>query len=197
MKLSVLRYAAIGMATLSLAGFAAASTVSLGTTGPNSSNHVTLSNNNSAQQNNDNNVGAANLNEQAAGSGDVTAQDNTTVGGGLGSTNGSGDVANANGTKTDVMVTNSGLGGDLAMPAASDDSVSFDTTGPNSDNNVKINNDNSVSVNNDNNVDVFNASEQEAVSGNVKAQDNTTVGGLTSGSASNTNTTETDVTIGN
>jgi hypothetical protein len=38
-KASVLRYAAIGMASLSLAGFAAASTVDFTTTGPDSNNH--------------------------------------------------------------------------------------------------------------------------------------------------------------
>jgi hypothetical protein len=192
MKVSVLRYAAIGMATLSLAGFAAASTVNIGTTGPQSNNHVSLSNSNKASLDNYNNVGAANLNSQYAQSGDVKAADNTTVGGAA-----SGAAKNSNATTTDVTISNAGLGDSFSAPTPSNDSVSLSQTGPQSDNNVKIDNSNSVKVSNNNNVFLLNASEQSAASGNAEAKDNTTAGGVSSGDASNSNTTMNDLTISN
>lgn len=194
MKASVLRYAAIGMATLSLAGFAAASTVSVGYTGPQSSNNVHLSNTSSDTSQNNNNVGAANINAQAAGSGNVNASDNTSV---MGAT-GSGAASNSHTTTTSVDITNSGNGGlDTVAPLPSDDNVTLNTTGPQSSNNVTSTNSSTVKTTNNNNVDVENFNEQEAVSGNVNAKDNTTVGGLTSGPASNVSNTTTDLTISN
>src|SRR4051812_7238825 len=107
MKVSVLRYAAIGMASLSLAGFAAASTVSIGTTGADSSQVVKLHNNHSVDVSNLNLVGANNFNAQSADSGDVSAYKNTTVGAGLvgaGVGAASGDASNSNTTGTGVTV---------------------------------------------------------------------------------------------
>jgi hypothetical protein len=192
MKVSVLRYAAIGMATLSLAGFAAASTVSLGTTGPNSTNKVTLKNTLSDTLTNKNNVGVVNFSAQGAHSGDVKANNNTTV-----DDLSSGAASNDNSADTTVTISNSSSAfgaGDLTPP---DDNVSIDTTGPNSNNQVTIENKATIKTTNTNNVDVYNVNLQSATSGDVSAHNNTTVGGLTSGDATNTNAATTTVDITN
>ena len=196
-KTSVLRYAAIGMASLSLAGFAAASTVTLGTTGPNSLNKVHLNSSNSVSSFNYNGVGLGNASSQGAGTGYVYANDNTTVGPGQ---SGSGDSSNTNGTQNTVTVDNSASNaalGALAAMAPADDTVSLDTTGPQSNNQVNIDHKNTVSSTNINNVGVENLSEQNASTGNVTATDNTTVGGLKSGDSSNSNPTINSVDIHN
>jgi hypothetical protein len=196
-KTSVLRYAAIGMASLSLAGFAAASTVTLGTTGPSSLNKVHLNDSNKVSSFNYNGVGATNVSSQGAGTGYVYANDNTTVGPG---TSGSGSSSNDNGTQNTVSVDNSSSNaalGALAGMSPADDTVSLDTTGPSSKNEVNIDHKNSFKSTNINSVGLTNVSTQNASTGNVTATDNTTVGGLKSGDSSNSNTTINSVDIHN
>lgn len=192
-KTSVLRYAAIGMASLSLAGFAAASTVTLGTTGPYSVNHVKLHNSNTLSSANLNAVGATNVSTQGTGTGYVYANDNTTAGSAE-----SGSSSNDNGTQTTVGVHNTPLAGlDALSFAPADDTVTLDTTGPHSTNQVDISHKNTVTSTNDNEIGVTNVSTQNASTGNVTATDNTTVGGLKSGDASNSNTTINSVDVSN
>jgi hypothetical protein len=184
------------MASLSLAGFAAASTVTLGTTGPNSLNKVHLNDTNKVTFKNNNGVGLANISSQGAGTGYVYANDNTTVGPG---TSGSGDSSNDNGTQNTVSIDNSSNAalGALAGMSPADDTVSLDTTGPQSNNQVNIDHKNSFKSINNNAVEVENVSSQNASTGNVTATDNTTVGGLKSGDSSNSNTTINSVDIHN
>jgi hypothetical protein len=195
-KTSVLRYAAIGMASVSLAGFAAASTVSFDTTGPDSTNKVKLDSSAAVNVSNDNAVGVANLNVQGASSGEVEAKKNTSV-----DDLASGDASNENDTDTDVDIDNSGSSNAaldaLAGFGAGDHDVSFDTTGPDSYNKVEINDSAAVNISNSNEVQVINENVQGASTGDVSAYKNTTVGGLTSGSASNSNTTSTSISISN
>jgi hypothetical protein len=191
-KTSVLRYAAIGMATISMAGFAAASTVNFDTTGPDSNQEVVLHNSNRVSTHNDNSVGVANFNAQEAESGNVSAYKNTSVGGAVRS----GDASNNNSTHTDVTVSNSGAGA-LGSWGPADTNVNMHLTGPDSNNEVRVNNNNSVRTTNDNDVRVVNLNLQSAESGRVSASKNTTVGDLSSGDASNHNSTTTSVSIHN
>lgn len=193
-KVTALRYAAIGMATLGLAGVAAASTVSVSDTGSHSTQRTNLTSRNTATMTNNNHVGVGNLNQQHAKTGNVSARDNTTVSGDVGS----GHAMNHNTASTSVSVDNSGSGAGLGgffMPA--DDSVSYDTTGSHSNQTTTINNTNTLRQTNNNNVGILNLNSQSATSGRVDARDNTTVGGVTSGDASNTSSTDTSVTISN
>jgi len=199
-KTSLLRYAAIGMATVSMAGFAAASTVSFNdaTTGPDSHASVSLSNSFKHSTTNVNEVGVGNYNGQGAASGSVDASKNTEVG----AANGSGDAKNTNSTETDVAVQNGGgaaVSALAGMGAGLGDQVSFNgaTTGPDSKVNVDVKNSASVKVVNENVVQVENINEQTAVSGDVSAYKNTKVGGLKSGDATNTNGVINSVVIGN
>jgi hypothetical protein len=195
-KTSVLRYAAIGMATISMAGFAAASTVGFDTTGPDSNNEVELSSHSRVSSDNTNVVGVSSFNAQGAETGDVHASKNTSVGG----SNGSGDATNANSTGTNVSVSNTGSNAAVAALAgmgSANHTVTFDTTGPESNNEVTIDDSRRVEVSNTNRVEVNNVNLQGAKSGDVSAYKNTTVGGLTSGDAHNTNTTTTSVSVSN
>lgn len=193
MKASVLRYAAIGMASLSLAGVAAASTVTVGTTGPDSNQQVNLSNSQRLNLDNFNAAGVTNFNAQDAQSGDVSAAKNTSVSGGAG---GSGIATNSNMNDTHVAVNNMGSGAMLAgmgNGAAPADTVSMNLTGPDSNNQVRINNSQQVNVTNDNIVNVENVNLQSAQSGDVSAFKNTTVGGLSSGGVANSNSNVTSI----
>lgn len=197
MKASVLRYAAIGMASLSLAGFAAASTVTITKSGPQSNNKVNLQNSASANSFNLNGTGVSNLNEQGAASGNVKEEDNTTVSGG-----GSGDASNTNSTSTTVSNNNSGVGAGTALAAlvggmGSGADVTLDTTGPQSNNQVDVKNSVKMNSTNLNLTEVQNESVQAAQSGNVEIKDNTTASGGSSGNASNNNSTVNTVSNSN
>jgi hypothetical protein len=196
-KTSLLRYAAIGKATVSMAGFAAASTVQIGTTGAASNQQVRLNNSTDVSSFNDNNVGAANFNAQGAASGSVSADKNTSLMGGVGS----GAAINSYGTQTAATVTNGSMGAAMAgsMGAGAGDSVGvgLNLTGADSNNQVSVDNNRSIEMTNLNDVQVSNTNIQSAQSGNVSADKNTTVGGLTSGPATNTGSTVTTLNVSN
>ena len=192
-KASVLRYAAIGMASVSLAGFAAASTVTVSNTGPHSHQTTKLTNKNDVTTKNTNKLGVANLSNQTATTGNVKANSNTSAGDAA-----SGGATNDGTTTTDAIVTNSAAADSGSGSWLTGDSdVSYDTTGPNSHQNTTITNTNKVTTTNNNTVGITNVNKQTAKSGNVSGSDNTTVGSLTSGDASNTSNTATTVTISN
>jgi hypothetical protein len=75
--------------------------------------------------------------------------------------------------------------------------VSIDTTGPQSLQDIKLQNSNEFKSSNFNFTNVLNSNDQQASTGNVTADDNTTVGGLSSGNASNNNSTSTSIGIHN
>ncbi len=194
-KTSVLRYAAIGLASLSMAGFAAASTVSFDTTGAESTQIVKLHNNHTVTTTNKNNVGVGNINLQEAQSGRVNANENTSISGSVGS----GSAMNDNETSTDVTVSNAGscacVGAGWTAP---NDTVKISLTGHDSDNKVTIDNSSKVTTNNTNTVEVLNLNLQSAKTGNVTANENTTIGGdVMSGDAKNTSSTTTSVSVSN
>jgi hypothetical protein len=194
-KTNLLRYGAIGVATLGFVGVAAASTASItGPTGPHSHNSVTVNNGMNVKVTNRNTTGVLNFNAQGASTGDVSAKENTTV-----DDLSSGSASNSNSTATDVTIDNSGSSscGCTGFGSGDNDASITGPTGPNSTNTVKINNDNKLTISNTNKTDVYNVNLQWAQSGDVKANDNTTVGGLSSGDASNDNTTTTSVSVTN
>jgi hypothetical protein len=84
----------------------------------------------------------------------------------------------------------------LAGTALASD-ASLGTTGPDSNNQVKIDNSSSMNISNTSIVSVESKNVQDASTGDVSANKNTTVGGLGSGNASNVNGSETSVQINN
>jgi hypothetical protein len=77
------------------------------------------------------------------------------------------------------------------------DSITISETGADSDQVVVIDNTSDVTVSNTSNVHVSNVNFQNAQSGDVSANKNTSVGGLESGSASNNNSAVTSVAVSN
>ena len=205
MKNTILRLCSIGLATLGLGmGLAAASTVTMSNTGPDSSNTVTISNTNSATVSNNNFIGCqqsiglefvqpefcGNFNSQTATSGDAKVIENTHAGSAR-----SGDAENSAGSSFSVSLFNG-----FSMPAGlfgGSDSVSMNSTGPSSDNDATITNSNSWSLENNNQVQVSNFNAQTAGSGGAKVIENTNGGSATTGSASNTSNTNTQISVHN
>lgn len=74
---------------------------------------------------------------------------------------------------------------------------SIDTTGPGSNNVIKSSNECKLTVKNNNAVTVVNNNSQRANSGESSAEHNTTVGSVSSGNASNTNSSSFSVTLTN
>lgn len=86
----------------------------------------------------------------------------------------------------------------MSGAAFASDTVTISETGADSVQTVKIDNSSTIETTNTNNVHVVNVNAQKAESGDVDASKNTSIGGsVGSGSASNVNTTDTSVTIGN
>ena len=77
------------------------------------------------------------------------------------------------------------------------DSITIGSTGADSNQKVVMDNTSDVTVSNTTNVSVTNANFQNAESGNVNADKNTSVGGLGTGNASNNNTASTAVVVSN
>lgn len=189
-KSTILRYASIGIAAVGFAGVAAASSVTL--SGPNdhgSSNKVTVNSGSKVNSSTFNATGVGNFNGQGSFSGSAKADNNTTVG-----SVGSGDAANTNTTTTTVTNSGNSMSGWTLGNGGSDSTVAI--SGPNdngSHNTVTLNDGDSVKVNTVNLTEVSNTSIQLSATGNASAHNNTTSGDVTTGSASNMNTTMTTV----
>jgi len=191
---------AVGTSVLSLglvvglAGFAGATSGSIGNTGPDSTNKVEYKDSSHVDVDNNNSLGLNNSNSQSASSGDASAKHNTTAGDAM-----SGDAMNDNSVDATVEVDNSSAGSAaLAGNTGSGDlNATIDTTGPDSYNKVEYSNKSTVDVTNNNNVNVSNSNSQSASSGNAKVYDNTTGGSATSGSVSNTSSSTFTIRVTN
>lgn len=194
-KTSILRYGAIGIATLGLGlGVAAADSATLGgTTGPHSNNQVSTTNENNAHALNVNGVGVNNVALQGAGSGNADASGNTTAGDAV-----TGDATASNSAVTTLTVTNdSSLGTGLGV-GDSDNAATLDaTTGPNSNNQVNVDNEDNSQTTNVNLVGVTNFTGQDVSTGSAKVNGNTTGGSAISGAATASSSSDTTVTLSN
>jgi hypothetical protein len=195
MKTRMLRYAAISMATLGMGlGVAAAQTASIDFTGPDSRNVIDVENDLDVDVDNDNDVDVTNVVNQDATSGDALVERNTEGGDAE-----SGDAENSSDASTDVAISNSGLCDCLlGLGGGNHDwEATIDTTGPNSVNRINLSNDVDIDVDNDNDVDVTNVVDQDATSGDATVRRNTSGGSATTGSASNSSSLSTSVSISN
>lgn len=188
----LLRLFAVVVTGLSLTtGIAAASSGSIGTTGPDSRNSVESRSEDKRRVDNNNNIRVKNHNPQEATSGDATADRNTTAGGAT-----TGEAENDSLLRASISLTNSG-----AMNGAGNGGQShtgtINNTGPDSHNTIRFNNSSDVRVNNNNNVTVENYNHQQASSGTAVVSRNTTGGSATSGNASNISTNDVTVNVTN
>lgn len=197
-KIDIKKAAGVSVLSLGLvvglAGFAGASSGTIGTTGPDSENEITHESNVDMDVHNDNNVGLTNKNDQYASSGDAEAKDSTTAGGAE-----SGKASNANSVTASVQLDNSQAASSLGSAAggSGSNSASITNTGPDSENEVKFESRVNVDVNNDNDVHVYNDNDQTARSGDAEVEHNTTGGNATSGAVSNTSSSNFTVRITN
>jgi hypothetical protein len=183
----------LGAAVLSLglvvglSGFAGATTGTIDTTGPDSTNKIHSESSQRVDIDNDNDLKVRNDNSQKAWSGEAEVRDNTTGGDAT-----SGDTSNMNAFDASVSVDNSASVGDAVAAGAGgagDNDATIENTGPDSYNSVKFESRSSVDIDNDNDLYVSNHNYQTASSGDATVKHNTTGGDATTGSASNENTT--------
>jgi hypothetical protein len=173
-----------------MTGFAAAD---INTTGPGSTNRVSVHKTNRFTQTNNNDVDIRNRNNQRATSGDATVRFNTHGGDAT-----SGNASNDNSTDASVSISNdssAGLGGGGFWGGGGAGSI--DTTGPGSRNTITSTTNNSVRVTNNNDVDINNSNTQTARTGDATVRYNTFGGDATSGDATNTNSSSFSVDISN
>jgi len=179
---------AVGTGVLSLglvvglAGFAGATSGSIGNTGPDSTNKIEYDNESNVDVENNNGLSFGNTNSQTAASGEARATHNTEAGDAT-----SGDADNESMVDATVVFNNSGAAAALGGGNGGGDlDADIDTTGPDSYNKVEYKNTSNVTVTNNNSINVSNTNVQTATSGDAKVYDNTTGGSATSGSVSNT-----------
>lgn len=198
MNTKIKKAAGVSMLSLGLvvglAGFAGATSGSIGDTGPDSTNKVEYKDDSRVEVRNNNILGLTNTNGQGASSGSTSATHNTTAGSVR-----SGDASNDNSVDAMIEIDNASAG-----PAAltngqngGDLDATIDTTGPDSYNKVEYTNRSSVHVTNDNNVMVTNTNSQSASTGTAVVSDNTTGGNATTGSASNTSSSSFTIRVTN
>jgi hypothetical protein len=191
---------AVGAGVLSLglvvglAGFAGATTGTIGTTGPDSENKISSESHTELGIENNNNLDLTNMNHQHASSGDTEVKDNTSGGSAT-----SGDGANDNTVDAMVEIDNSQTAGAFeGVGAGGDENTgTINNTGPDSDNEVKSESKVEIDVDNDNNIHVYNNNDQVAKSGDAEVRHNTTGGDATSGSVTNTSSATFTVRVTN
>lgn len=196
-KLDIKKSAGMGVLSLGLvvglAGFAGATSGTIGTTGPDSHNYVSDKVDYDVEVENENDIELTNKSEQYASSGEVEVEHNTTGGDAM-----SGDAANANDVSAEVEVDNSGAAAVVeGAGVTASNSGSITNTGPDSHNTVKFESETDIEVKNENDIEIRNYSEQKAKSGDAEVHGNTTGGSATSGSVSNTSSASFTVRVTN
>lgn len=197
MKASVKKAAGAGLLSLALvvgvAGFAGASSGTIGTTGPYSDNEISHESEVDIEVDNDNDVDLESRTEQRASSGDAEVKYNTEGGDAT-----TGDAMNDHSVDATVEIDNSGSAGAWdGVASPQNNSGSINNTGPYSDNEVEFESEVKIDVDNDNDVDIENKVEQSAYSGDAEVKYNTEGGSATSGSVSNTSSSSFTVRITN
>lgn len=177
-------------------GIVAASSGSIDTTGPDSSNEVKVNNKSDIDLDNDTRVSANIEAEQDAESGDAKVWHNTTGGDAE-----SGDAENQNDVEASLEVDNSGSSAAALACGCANGSGNFtgsiERTGPDSWNKVEARNESRVNVNNNTTVTYTNSTTQNAKTGDATVAGNTTGGNATTGSASNSSSSSFSLSVKN
>jgi hypothetical protein len=193
----IIRATAVAVTSLGLVAgltnIAGASSGSLDTTGPFSTNTVKSINKAHIDVSNSNHLFLTSNNMQQSASGSANVSGNTN-----GGSAGSGATSNMSSFGATVAVTNTMptdmIGGGMTAPS---NSGTITDSGPNSDNTVVNVNKMSVDVSNDNSICLTTNNDQSATSGSANVSGNTNGGSATTGSASNTSTSTVSLTISN
>lgn len=171
-----------------LSGFAGATSGTIDTTGPDSSNKIRSDSNYRVDVENNNDLKVHNDNDQHAWTGDAEAERNTEGGDAT-----TGSAANENAFDAEVSVDNSGSVGTVADLGGGgnggDHEATIHRTGPDSYNSVTFDSDTRIDIENNNDLYIHNDNNQTASSGDATVERNTEGGSATTGDASNTNST--------
>lgn len=191
------RTVAASVASLGLVvGFAgvssAATNGNISNTGQDSSNIVRSVDRNHTYTHNDNSAMLMNNNPQWAHSGSVHSAKNTTGGDAR-----SGNVTNTSTMRATVSYDNTAGSGGSGGSTSSNTTGTIHQTGQDSTNKVVSYTSNTTTTRNENQVMVVNNNWQAASSGSVSSYANTTAGDAVSGNASNSSTTEFNVSYKN
>jgi hypothetical protein len=181
---------------LSVPGVVAANSGSIDTTGPDSTNKVSFEHRGEVDIENNNSVNATLNTDQDAESGDVNVKHNTTSDGDAVS----GDAMNESMVDATVDIDNSGSWSGMdgcACGGDADHSGDISNTGPDSYNHVEVDTSHEVDIENNNSINFTSNVHQDADSGDVRVEDNTTAGGATSGNVSNTSSSSFSFSISN
>ncbi len=194
MQSKLLRLGAAGVMSLSLGAFGVVGATSgtIDTTGPGSTNEVIVENDVTSDVDNDTDIEATNRNPQRARSGRAVVRHNTTGGDAT-----SGAAANDSLLRATVDVDNGDCGCDEVDLGGGDFSGDISNTGPDSDNLAQYTNTVDWSVDNDTDITINNHNSQSANSGYAAVTGNTTGGDATSGDASNIGTVELEISVSN
>lgn len=195
-KSRIIRATAVAATSLGLVAgltnIAGASSGSLNTTGPYSSNIVKSINKAHVDVSNSNRLSLMSDNMQESGTGSANVSGNTN-----GGSAGSGAASNSNTFGATVNVTNTTPSGTLSGMSTPSDSGTITNSGPNSDNKVVSVNKLAVDVSNENNICLTTNNDQSAVSGSANVSGNTNGGSATTGSATNTSSSTVSLTVSN
>lgn len=177
-----------------LAGFAGASSGSIGTTGADSENEIKHESSLELDFENDTDLHLMSRNEQKASSGEAEVEFNTTGGDAR-----TGSASNANALSGTVEIVNSQSAEAYADMDTADASNTgtINNTGFNSENEVTFENKVEVDIDNDTDISIHTSNEQSAYSGDAEVHHNTTGGDAVTGNVTNTNTSSFTVRVTN
>jgi hypothetical protein len=181
-----------------VAGFSgAAGAASINDSGRNSDNEIEAKNIVMTHVHNDTDVHLSNDNDQDATSGDANVRNNDDVDGVS-----TGSAMNDNSTDATVDVSShtsapSGGGGGGGFDSADLSNASITDSGRDSSNEIEFKNIQVTHVDNDTDVSVHNDNDQSATSGDANVHNNDDVGHVTTGDASNTNSSSFSVSVSN
>lgn len=178
-------------------GIVMASTGSINTTGPGSHNEISTEVKNEVKVDNHNNVDADVNVDQKAGSGEAEVKNVTTAGDVT-----TGDATNSNDLSATVSMDNTASTAaakacTCTSAGAAMGDATIHLTGPNSTNTIESEVSSKVTINNNNKADVAVNVDQHADSGEANVSNTTSVGNVSTGAASNTNSTSLNFSFAN
>lgn len=176
-----------------MTGLVGATSGTIETTGPDSTNEIEDHISQEVEVKNDNDLRINNMNLQRAETGEVEAEHNTTADDAE-----TGSAENATSLEVDVEIDNggSGIGVAIVDPETSNEG-GIETTGPESHNEVEFSSKTEIEIKNENDLHINTFNAQTAISGDAEVEQNTTAGDAVTGDASNDSSVSMSFTIAN
>jgi len=176
-----------------MTGLAGATSGTIETTGPDSTNEIEEHVSREVEVENDNDLRVNNMNLQRTETGEAEVEDNTTA-----DDVETGRASNTASLEIDAEIANEGSGiGETVLDPEEANDGGIETTGPESHNEVEFSSKTEIEIENENDLHVNTFNKQTAVSGDAEVEDNTTAGDAVTGDASNDSSVSMSFTITN